>query len=99
MTCSNVCNTHTCAYPVYEVSLPVATGSGVPVDQIVQVVGALLEHLMTSSPSASTDGKSGGRPGRPQARRKRRAAASEDAARAADPTAPASQVHTLADDA
>lgn len=50
--------------------------SGVPVDQIVQMVGALREHLMTSAPDAPA---AAGRPGRPPARRKRRNKSSEAA--------------------
>jgi hypothetical protein len=72
-----------------------AAGSGVPVDQIVQMVKALLEHLMTSSPNASDEHPATGRPGRPQPRRKRRIAASEGAAGAADADATVPQVNEL----
>jgi hypothetical protein len=69
-----------------------AAGSGVPVDQIVQMVGALLEHLMTSSPGAANDQSTKGRPGRPRARGKRRITASEGAHGAADDDAAVPQV-------
>lgn len=63
-----------------------------PVDQIVQMVGALLEHLMTSSPGTATYQSSKGRPGRPRARGKRRMTASEGAHGAADDDAAVPQV-------
>jgi hypothetical protein len=62
------------------------------VDQIVQMVGALLDHLMTSSPGATNDQSTTGRPGRPGARRKRRMTASEGAHGAADDDAAVPQV-------
>ena len=63
-----------------------------PVDQIVKMVGALLEHLMTSSPGTSNDHSSKGRPGRPRARGKRRITAGEGADGAADDDAAVPQV-------
>lgn len=63
-----------------------------PVDQIVQMVGALLEHLMTSSPGASNDQSSKGMAGRPRARGKRRMTAGEGAQGAAGGDAAVPQV-------
>lgn len=59
-----------------------------PVDQIVQMVGALREHLTTSAPGASNATAAGCR-GRAPARRKRRNKSGEaaDAATEADAAA------------